>query len=277
MKEHFPTIGEIIKVLEAWAPLETAAGWDNSGLQVGNAHRRVGTGLVALDLVPRVLEEAIQLGATLILSHHPLLFQPLAQITTDALTAGLALRLAEEKIALYSMHTNLDTALDGVSTELALLLGLHDVRCLDPSTEYAGGIGAIGKLPRVIPLEAFLKHAASVLESSTLRFAGHLAMPIGTVAVCGGAGADLIPKALACNADAYLTADLRYHQYFDVLGLDGEARMALIDAGHYETEMHSEELLCRQLGKLFPQVTWHRTSVRSGPVRSFTQTSPTNT
>ncbi len=253
-----------------------AASWDNSGLQVGDPNRRVRIGIIALDVVPQVVEEAIRLGATLIVTHHPLLFRPVGQLTPDTFTASLALRLAEEKIALYSIHTNLDAAPDGVSIALAHRLGLNDVQCLDPSAAFNGGYGAIGQLSQPVPLADFLERVATALESPSLRYAGNLQVPVYTVAVCGGAGVDLVPTALARGADGYVTADIRYHQYFDVLGTSGEARMALINAGHYETEVHTENLLRCWLDSRFPQVTWYRTTIRTGPVRSYTHPSLLN-
>ena len=271
MQDGFPSIREVVAALESWAPLGTAASWDNSGLQVGNADRRIRVGIVALDLVPMVVEEAIQLNAELIVTHHPLLFRPVSRLTPETFPAGLALRLAEERIALYSMHTNLDGAPDGVSVALSQRLGLLNVRCLDPAVEHKGGFGAIGKMAHEMTLENFLQHVSTILGCPTLRYTGDLAMPIHTVALCGGAGSDLMPKAIDLGADVYITGDLRYHQYFDVLGASGEATMALIDAGHYETEVHTEELIQQQLTAQFPRVQWYRTKVRTGPVRSYTK------
>ncbi|MFQ5572104.1 MAG: Nif3-like dinuclear metal center hexameric protein, partial [Rhodothermales bacterium] len=105
-----PTIREIAQALEAWAPPGSAQSYDNVGLQVGDARRIVQRALIALDLTPAVLEEAVQRKATLIISHHPLVFTPLRSVTADGFVSGLVLRLAESGIALYSIHTNLDAA-----------------------------------------------------------------------------------------------------------------------------------------------------------------------
>lgn len=374
MTEAYPTIREIANALEAWAPPGSAQSYDNVGLQVGNPEQLVRRALLALDLTPAVLEEARALKAELIITHHPLLFRPLRQLTMDGLVPALALRLAAWGIALYSVHTNLDAAPGGVSFALAEHLGLQDVRLLakmeqalyklvtfvptshfepvrkalaeagagrignyeacafatqgmgyfrpsDMARPFIGepgklesaeelrlevevarwdlprvlaalraahpyeevaydvypveqpytraGLGAIGRLEKPEPLRNFLQRVAERLETDSLRYVGDLKMPVQTVAVCGGAGADLIGRALASGADVYVTADLTYHRFFEVLDANGQPRMALIDAGHYETEALTEALLAEWLRQHFPNVIWQRTAERTSPVRTF--------
>ncbi|WP_243665234.1 Nif3-like dinuclear metal center hexameric protein, partial [Rhodothermus marinus] len=119
------------------------------------------------------------------------------------------------------------------------------------------------------PLRDFLQRVAERLQTDSLRYVGDLDASVETVAVCGGAGADLIGRALSAGADAYVTADLTYHRFFEVLDNDGRPRMALIDAGHYETEALTEALLAAWLQQRFPTVDWKRTTVRTSPVRTF--------
>lgn len=373
-KEVSTTIHEVITWLERWAPPGSAQGYDNSGLQVGDPARAVTRALLALDLTPEVVHEARETGAELVVTHHPLLFRPLRRLTTGDWSGALALELAEARIALYSIHTNLDAALGGVSFALGRQLGLEDLRLLEPLEESlyklvtfvpashfeavrealaragagrigeydscafaspgtgyfrpgdatqpfigrAGelehadelrlevelarwelgtvaralkeahpyeevaydvypvaqpstrtGLGALGRLPEPEPLGSFLARVADRLETPALRYTGRLEAPVETVAVCGGAGSDLMKKALAAGADAYVTADVTYHRFFDALGTDGSPRMALVDAGHYETERVTEALLQERLAERFPGVTWRRTRHRTSPVRTF--------
>lgn len=265
----YPTIGDIAAALESWAHPGLAASYDNSGLQVGDVRRTVACALIALDLTPAVLREAMRRDATLIVSHHPLLFQPLRQLTPDAYAQGLALKLAEERIALYSIHTNLDAAPGGVSHALAGLLGLREIRFLEPMAEDEAGYGAVGAWPEAKPLDAFLRHVSRCLGGASLRYAGRRDAQISRVAVCGGAGANLIAAAMSEGVDAFVTADVRYHQFFDVLDADGEPCMALVDAGHYETEAHTERLLHAWLTQRFPDVAWHCTESRTSPIQSY--------
>ena len=370
-----PSIRDIAQTLEAWAPPGSAQSYDNVGLQVGDASRSVERAIVALDCTPEVVEEAKNKNATLILTHHPLLFQPLKQITADDYESHLALRLAESGIALYSIHTNLDAAPGGVSFALAERLGLSDISFLDgmdealyklavfvPSdhfeavhqamadagageigdyeacaftTEGTGyfkpgeganpfigkaggelesadevklemevarwelgrvlgaldeahpyeevaydvypvdqkyqqaGLGAVGELADPMPLDDFLARVADRLGAGSLRYAGDPSAPVERVAVCGGAGSDFVGKALSAGADAYVTSDVKYHDFFQVLNTGGQPQMAFIDAGHYETEALTEQLLCNYLDERFPQVDWQRTEARTSPMRTF--------
>ncbi len=335
-----PTIRDIARALEAWAPPASAQSYDNVGLQVGDASREVEQALIALDLTPQVLEEAKTQGATLIITHHPLIFRPLRNVTTANPVSGLAFRLAEAGIALYSIHTNLDAAPAGVSFSLAEQLGLRDVQFLDtmdealyklvvftadaeatqnalaeggahrltvlptaettrleaevdrwhlksmlaalpPGATYdvypvqqatsRAGLGAIGTLEAPEPLPAFLARVSERLDAASLRYVGDPESTVQTVAVCGGSGSDFTRRALAAGADAYVTADVTYHKFFDVLDANGHPQMALIDAGHYETEAITERLLQHWLRERFPATNWNRTALRTSPMQTFVQ------
>ncbi len=348
------TLRDVARHLETWAPPGTAQSYDNVGLQVGHPDKPVASALIGLDMTPALLDEAITLGVDVIITHHPLLFQPVKRLTSDGFASGLALRLAEAGIALYSIHTNLDAAPAGVSFALAEQLGLTEIQFLDtlsdslyklvtlapaalahdigealfeagaghakpsigtsahgaekgvrlevevprwrlsavvaalqathPGSYVAydvypvvqpynrAGLGAIGTLPTPEPLSAFLQRIATRLDTPALRYTGQLDRTIKTVAVCGGAGRSLIRKAVAAGADAYVTSDLTYHTFFDVLDTEGTPNMALIDAGHYETERITEALLKEYLTEHFPNVTWHQTKTRTSPITTFIRT-----
>lgn len=264
-----PTIRQISEFLEAWAPLSSAMSYDNVGLQVGNPDMEVRTALLGLDMTPALLNEAKALGATLIVTHHPLLFRPLHAVTTEAYVPNLVWRLAAENIALYSIHTNLDAASGGVSFALANQLGLTHIEFLQPSESGETGFGAVGSLPAPIRLQALLEMVAERLETPALRYAGDPEARIERVAVCGGSGSNLIAEAASHGADAYITADIKYHDFFKVLDTQGHPYPALIDAGHYETEKFTESLLVEALAKQFPQTVWQRTQTSTNPVRTF--------
>ena len=140
-----------------------------------------------------------------------------------------------------------------------------------PSTQ--AGLGAVGKLPRPERLDAFLERVADRLDADALRYVGDREASVETVAVCGGAGSSLVPQALAAGADALVTADVTYHTYFAPLAPDGSPRLALIDAGHYETERVTERLITDWLTERFPKVTARPTEHRTSPMRTFVGTS----
>jgi hypothetical protein len=136
-----------------------------------------------------------------------------------------------------------------------------------PSTQ--AGLGAVGRLGEPEPLKAFLHRVAERLDAGALRYVGDNAAMVETVAVCGGAGSSLVPQALAAGADALVTADVTYHTYFQPLAPDGTPRLALIDAGHYETERITERLLTDWLTKRFPDLTVRPTEHRTSPMQTF--------
>jgi dinuclear metal center YbgI/SA1388 family protein len=147
----------------------------------------------------------------------------------------------------------------------------HDVYPVEGATGNAG-LGAVGTLPAPEPLSAFLERTADALDARSLRYAGPdpEEARVERVAVCGGAGSDFVGKAQAAGADAYVTADVTYHEFFEVLSAeDGYAQMAFIDAGHYETEAVTERLLRDFLAEHFPEADWRVTEERTGPVRTF--------
>ncbi len=138
---------------------------------------------------------------------------------------------------------------------------------VNPTTR--AGMGAIGILEQPEPLRAFLQRICHRLETPAVRFVGDLERSVQRVAVCGGAGASLIGAARRAGADVLVTADVTYHRFFETLNLEGTPEMALVDAGHYETEYMTEHLLQRHLQEAFPSVTWHRTRHRTSPMEVF--------
>lgn len=158
------TVSDIARVLEEWAPRGLAQTWDNVGLQVGRPDAEVTRAVLALDMTPQVLEEARAMHAELIVTHHPLLFRGIKQVTPDDLVPSLVLGLAESGIALYSIHTNIDAARDGVSFELARRLGVQDVTFL------SGLDDAVRKLVTFVPPD----HANAVHHALSLAGAGRI-------------------------------------------------------------------------------------------------------
>jgi len=145
----------------------------------------------------------------------------------------------------------------------------HDVIAVENEFKNAG-IGAIGSLAEPTSLASFLNSASSVLENPGLKYVGNEQMIIDKVAVCGGSGSDFIGLARKAGADVYVSADITYHRFFEVMDQSGQIEMAIVDAGHYETESMTESLLCNWLRERFPEVEWVRTSVRTSPVKTWT-------
>ena len=210
-------------------------------MQVGDTGRDIESVLLTTDITEAVVGEAIERGCQLIISHHPLLFHGLKQVcgqTSQARVVELAIR---HNIAIYSAHTSLDSVVGGVNTRLADKLGIVDYRILVPGAEVKGlevrGLGVIGRLKEPMRYEALLAHVREVLECTYVRYTRAPKEVIETVALCGGSGAEFIEAAIEQGADAYLTADCKYHEF-----QDAEGRIGLIDIDHWYSERHAREI-----------------------------------
>ncbi len=256
----------ILEFLEDWAPQSTKLEYDNVGLLIGNKDKNVSKVIACLDVTSEVADEAIAIGADLIIAHHPLIFRKLSRITSSDSTGAIIYRLIRNDINLIAAHTNLDAAAGGVSFVLAEKLGLQDARFLktddngDPDAPGQTGFGVIGRLSEAMDVSAFLTHVGSCLGSNGIRYSGSPEQ-IKKVAVCGGAGSFLAEEALRQEADAFVTADLKYHDFFTE-----SASLLLVDAGHYESEVPVVGVLCGRLRDRFPELEVHSTSVNTNPV-----------
>jgi dinuclear metal center YbgI/SA1388 family protein len=208
-------------------------------MQVGDTGREISAVLLTTDVTPEVVDEAIMLGCNLIVSHHPLLFHGLKQVCGQTPQARIVEMAIKHDIAIYSAHTNLDSVVGGINTKLAEQLGITDVRILsnqsNPSNQT--GLGAIGRLPEPVNYADFIAHIREVLECTYVRYTCPKKEMIQTVALCGGSGAEFIGEAIAQGADAYITADCKYHEF-----QDADGQIGLIDIDHWYSERHAREI-----------------------------------
>lgn len=233
-----------IDLVEECYPPRHAAPWDAVGLHVGDPDDEVTAVLVGLDVTAAVLDEAQHRGADLVVAHHPLLFRPLPRLTPDTAAGRLALQAARAHCAVLAVHTNFDAATFGTTSPVVDLLGLCDVRPLEPLDDQpALGLGRVGDLAEPLTLREIADRLASGLPAPHLRVAGPLDRSVVRVAACGGAGDSLIDAACAAGADVYVTGDLRHHVALDALHMG----MALIDAGHHATEAAAVPALYERL------------------------------
>jgi dinuclear metal center YbgI/SA1388 family protein len=234
-----PTVGEMVDALDRRYPRAWAEEWDRVGLVLGDFETPVRRVLCVVDCVPETVDEALAVGADLVVAHHPLLLKPVSSIAPDTFKGRIIHRLIRAGVALYAAHTNADVASPGVSDALAARLDLTDLRPLVPAhgpAEGGGrGIGRIGRLPAALPLAEFTAFAAGRLPATTagVRAAGDPERMIHTVAVCGGAGDSFLATAAAAGVDAYLCADLRHHPASEHLAAGGPA---LLDVAHWASE-----------------------------------------
>ena len=210
--------------------------------------------LLALDVTSTVVDEAIEQGAKLIISHHPIIFSPLKSVTDEKL-----LRLARHQIGVISMHTNLDIAQGGVNDALMAALGAEVLGGLD---EY--GCGRVGMLAKAMPMEAFLPFCKSVLKTAGLRYYDS-GRDVSKLAVMGGSGGDSLEAAYRLGCDTYLTADIKYHQFLEAQ----ELGINLIDAGHFPTENVVIPVLEQMVQEAFPDVGTRISRVQTQPEQFY--------
>lgn len=238
-------INEIITILEKAFPLELAYEWDNVGLLVGDRNRQVTNVVTCLDVTEDTIEFAKNAGAELIISHHPVIFSPVNRINGDTKSGKLLLDAIENKIAIYSAHTNCDKAESGINTRLAQMFDLVNVEHLEED-----GLGRIGNLGKPTDLCEFAKLVEEKLAIK-VRFCGDTKKEIKRIAICSGAGGDVLPTAVEKGADVLVTGDTKYHQM-----LDSKDDISIIDAGHFGTEYIVTEIFAEILCDAGVQVFW---------------------
>lgn len=244
------TVHDILEFLNILAPTSMKESWDNVGLNCGHMDRPVTKILVALDPFEHVCREAKEFGAELLVTHHALIWKP--GFITDAEPQGRnALYLIENGIAHINAHTNLDCAPGGVNDRLAAVLGLENVQVIAPmGTDEQGrpwGLLRCGEVAQQ-PLDAFLATVKERLGCEGLRYVGSRA--VRKVAVGGGACASELMDAVRAGCDTFVTADVKYNQFWDAEA----AGLNLIDAGHFHTENPIVAVLAEKISAAFPQI-----------------------
>lgn len=363
------SIQEVLHYLEALAPPAYQESYDNSGLIVGDASLSLTGILISLDCTEAVVEEAIQKGCNLVVSHHPIVFKGLKKLNGKNYVERTVIKAIQNNVALYAIHTNLDHVPNGVNWMIAQRLGLGNVRVLAPKQEllmklaffvpadaaervlkqlysegagqignysqcsfrvdgtgtfmpnegadpYLGkvgtlettaeqrievmfpaylekrilrelkkahpyeevayyvhalqnenqevGAGAIGDLPAPMSLPEFLAHLKATMQATVIKYTASANPIIKRVAVCGGAGSFLLPNALAQQVDAYVTADYKYHEFFDA-----ENRIVICDIGHYESEVFTKQQLFNFLSKKIDNFALYLSETNTNPVSYY--------
>lgn len=234
-------VKEMVNFLYTVAPRELAEDFDNVGLLIGDENADIKGVLVSLDCFDEVIDRAEDLGANLIITHHPIIFNPLKSVTADS----LVYKLIRKKISVISMHTNLDQAEGGVNDALCEALGLYDVETITASN---GFLLRKGYLDQPEDPYSFAKHIKVSLGGMVKFTAGN--KDIVTVAVCSGSGADFLDDAVNEKVDALVTADVKHHFFIAA----GQLGISLYDAGHFNTEDVIVSVLCRDISGAFPEL-----------------------
>ena len=246
------TVNDVLQVVETYAPAYMKESWDNVGLLCGSRNAQVTKILVALDPFENVCAEAAEMGAELIVTHHPLIFRPLANVTDETSIGRGILQLCRSGISAINAHTNLDCAPGGVNDVLAQALGLENAIVIRPKgldeNGQEWGLLRCGTVEEQ-SLAQFLGTVKERLQCRGLRYVNG-GKPVHKVAVGGGSCADGMLDALDAGCDTFVTADIKYNQFWDAhdLGLN------LIDAGHFHTENPVVAVLAEKIAAAFPEI-----------------------
>ena len=266
-------IYQVVDALEHYAPLPLQEGYDNAGLQVGLTEAvEVSGALLCLDVTEDVVDEAIRKGCNLIVSHHPLIFRKLARISDENYVQRTVRKAIKNDIAIVSMHTNMDAAKGGVNFKIAEKLGLRNLRFFGGEKEIdgvKGGEGVIGEITD----ETDALHADGIAADDLVlmlreRFQAEcvqcnqlLRRPIRKVALCGGAGSFLLDAAIAAGADAFITGEMHYHEFF---GHEQEIQISVI--GHYQSEQFTSEIFRSIITEKCPGVKCEISEINTNPI-----------
>ena len=252
-------LAELLVTFDELWPTRGAEDWDNPGLSVGSSEAAISKVLLAVDVTPEVLGEAVSVGAQLVLSHHPLILKGLQTVSEGANKGSIIAAAIRNNIALYSAHTNADIVEDGVSATIAKRLGLEDIRPLVP-TEGGVGHGRVGVLPKAQTLAELVDKLLEILPATTRGVSATAAgsTVIRTVALCGGAGDAFIANAKSAGADVYITSDLRHH-------VSQEAGLPLVDVSHWASESLWLEVAAKQLASRCPDISFVVSSANTDP------------
>ncbi|MBQ3518986.1 MAG: Nif3-like dinuclear metal center hexameric protein [Clostridia bacterium] len=241
-------ISVVYNYIDAIAPFDTQMSFDNAGLLVGDRNAEFNNALLCLDITPAVVEEAVQKNCTLIISHHPVIFQAVK----TCLANSVPYLLAKNGLTAICAHTNWDQAVGGVNDTLCKILGIDCSATAQPNTEFR-----IGTLENEMSAKEFARFAAEKLQTAVRTTCPD--KMVKTVAVCGGAGSDYYEEAALNGADLLLTGEVKHHEFLaaDALGF------SLAAAGHYETEVIAMTALAEKLRVVFPMNTFFVSELRN--------------
>jgi dinuclear metal center YbgI/SA1388 family protein len=245
-----PTLRDLQAVIETLWPAAGTESWDSVGLVSGDPDAVVEHVHLAVDAVPDTAREAVELGADLLLTHHPLLLRGVTTVAESTYKGSVLATLIRGGCALVAAHTNADVVTTGTSAVLAERLGLTDLRPLEPGDADGTGIGRVGVLAEPVSLGVLARRIVDVLPAtaSGVRVSGAYDQPVRTVALCAGAGDSLLGNAAVLDADVYVTSDLRHHPASEfreqAMLVDGPA---LIDTSHWATEWLWLDVAAEQL------------------------------
>ena len=256
-------IKQVLSALEQFAPLPLQESWDNAGLQVGLTEAETSGALLCLDVNEKIVDEAIRKGCNLIVSHHPLLFHGLKQVSGRDYVQRCVIKAIKHDIVIVSMHTNMDNAQDGVNWKIAERLGLTDCRFFARKQVdgIEAGSGVVGSLPQPMAAEDFIQMVKDRFQVACAQCNELLQRPVKKVAICGGAGDFLLDDAVREGADAFITGEMHYHVFFD-----HEQQVQICVIGHYQSEQYTSEVFRDIIQRECPGVRTEIAETSTNPI-----------
>lgn len=258
-------ISEITGFLEQVAPLSLQESYDNAGLIVGNPKTKVTGVVITLDSTEDVVDEAIKNNCNLIIAHHPIVFSGLKKITGKSYVERVIIKAIKNDIAIYAAHTNLDAVPNGVNKKIAERIELNSLEFLtNKPSDLKAGSGMIGSLDQAISFPEFLSHLKSKMDLSCIRHTDFTDQVVQKIAICGGSGSFLLQDAIAKKADVFVTADFKYHEFFDA-----DDKIIIVDIGHYESEVFTKDLFYEFLSEKFTNIALLLSNVNTNPISYY--------
>ena len=244
------TIADVVRVIESFAPVDIQENWDNCGLCAGSPDAELTGVLVGFDCTRALIDEAVECGANMVVTHHPLIFHGLKKVDEADPVGDALIRAIRAGVAVYCAHTSADKAPGGVSWAIARRLGLENVSVLDydaavSSEGFGCGLGIIGDFPEALSSDRAIEKVKEAFGLPYVRCSRPSDGLIRRVAACGGAGSSLVDRARAAGAQLYLCGDVSYHHFFTPEGF------MVMDIGHYESEIDVVSILFSLIQKNF--------------------------
>ena len=263
-----PSLRDVADAVEGLWPVAGAESWDSPGLVTGDPASDVSRIHLAVDAVGSTVDEAIDAGADLLLTHHPLLLRGVTSIAADRYKGALLARLIRADCALLAAHTNADVVETGTSAVLAARLGLVGVHPVVPATDLVEGLGRAGRMPEPTTLGRLARRLAELLPPTAggVRVSGDYDAQVTSVSLCGGAGDSLLAEPVVVASDVYITSDLRHHPASEARenALVGGGP-ALIDISHWASEWLWLDVAAAQLRDVLPDTTVTVSELRTDP------------
>lgn len=253
---------DIIETVNEFAPLSLQENWDNSGVQLGDIDDECRGVLLCVDVTPDVVDEAVSRGCNLIVSHHPLIFKGLRHITGATPVERAVMRALRSGVTVYAAHTSLDSTRGGVSYAMASMLGARVTGVLSPSAgDPDTGLGVVARFDESLAPDALAARVCRAFGSPVTRCSSGTGAAVSCVAMCGGSGGEFIGAARAAGAQAYITSDVRYHDF-----VDHGREIFIVDIGHYESESCAKDIFYRVISEKFPNFAVYYSEIEKNPI-----------